>query len=180
MPVELETERLVLRMPRLDDAEGLLELVGDEAVMRAIGSEPGGIDVAVEHLERWLERWDVNDMGPFLLVHRQEGTVIGRVGPLVWSSATWETAALADAGDDAEVELGWAVGSAHWGRGYAPEAARAVRDWVYAERGVERLISLIDPANAKSARVAEKLGAEPGETVELFDGSLAAIWVHPR
>jgi RimJ/RimL family protein N-acetyltransferase len=180
MPVELETERLVLRMPRLDDAEGLLELVGDEAVMRAIGSEPGGVDVAVEHLERWLERWEVNDMGPFLLVHRQEGTVIGRVGPLVWSSATWETAALADAGDDAEVELGWAVGSAHWGRGYAPEAARAVRDWVYEERGVERLISLIDPANAKSARVAEKLGAEPGETVELFDGSLATIWVHPR
>jgi RimJ/RimL family protein N-acetyltransferase len=98
----------------------------------------------------------------------------------VWNSATWETASLADAGEDAEIELGWAIGSAHWGHGYAPEAARAVRTWVYEARSVERLISLIDPVNTKSARVAEKLDAEPSETVELFDGSLATVWVHPR
>jgi RimJ/RimL family protein N-acetyltransferase len=178
--LQLETERLVLRPPRLEDAEALLDFVGDGATMRPIGSEPGGIEVAVEHLERWLRRWEVNDMGPFLVVHRAKGNVVGRVGPLVWSSATWETAALADAGGDAEIELGWAIRSAYWGRGYAPEAARAVRQWVYDARSVERLISLIDPVNARSARVAEKLDAEPTETVELFDGSLATIWVHPR
>jgi RimJ/RimL family protein N-acetyltransferase len=180
MPVELETERLALRTPRSDDAEAVLDLVGDAKVMGPIGSEPGGMDVAVEHLERWLRRWEANDMGPFLVVHREAGTVIGRVGPLVWDSATWDTATLEAAGENAEVELGWAISSACWGRGYAPEAARAVRTWVYEERSVERLISLIDPANTKSARVAEKLGAEPSETVELFDGSPATIWVHPR
>jgi RimJ/RimL family protein N-acetyltransferase len=180
MPVQLETERLVLRTPRSDDAEAILDLVGDDQVMRAIGSEAGGIEVAVEHLARWLKRWEVNDMGPFLVVHREAGNVVGRVGPLVWSSATWETASLADAGEHAEIELGWAIVSTCWGRGYAPEAARAVRTWVYEARGVERLISLIDPVNTKSARVAEKLGAEPSETVELFDGDRATIWVHPR
>jgi RimJ/RimL family protein N-acetyltransferase len=180
MPVELETERLILRMPCLDDAEGLLDFVGDEAVMRPIGSEPGGIEAAVEHVERWIARWDANGMGPFLVVHREAGDIIGRVGPLVWNAATWETASLADAGENAEIELGWAIGSAYWGRGYAPEAARAVRTWVYEARSVERLVSLIDPVNTKSARVAEKLGAEPSETVELFDGSPATIWVHPR
>ena len=180
MHVELETERLVLRMPQSGDAEAVLDLVGDAQVMRAIGSEPGGMEVAAEHVERWLRRWDTNGMGPFLVVHREAGNVIGRVGPLVWNSTTWETDSLEDAGENAEVELGWAVSSAYWGRGYAPEAARAVRTWVYGTRSVERLISLIDPANAKSARVAEKLGAEPAETVELFDGSLATIWVHPR
>ena len=178
--MQIETERLVLRRPQLDDAEALLPLVGDAATMRPIGSEPGGMEVAVEHLERWLRRWAVNDMGPFLVVHRDEWNVIGRVGPLVWNSRTWETAALADAGEDAVIELGWAIRSAYWGSGYAPEAARAVRQWVYDERGVERLVSLIDPANTNSARVAEKLEAEPTETVELFDGSLATIWVHPR
>jgi RimJ/RimL family protein N-acetyltransferase len=177
---QIETERLLLRKPRREDAEALLDLVGDAASMIPIGSVPGGIEVAVEHLERWQRRWENNGMGPFLVVHRAGGNVIGRVGPLVWSSATWETAALAEAGADAEIELGWAIQSAYWGRGYAPEAARAVRQWVYDERGVERLISLIDPANTNSARVAEKLDAEPTETVELFDGSPATIWVHPR
>jgi RimJ/RimL family protein N-acetyltransferase len=177
--LQLETERLILRPPRPDDAEALLPLVGDGATMRPIGSEPGGIEVAVEHLERWLRRWEVNDLGPFLVVHREEGSVVGRVGPLVWSSATWETASLEDAGEDAEIELGWAIRSTYWGRGFAPEAARAVRQWVYDEREVERLVSLIGPANTRSARVAEKLGAKPTETVELFDGSFATIWVHP-
>ena len=178
--LQIETERLLLREPRLEDAEELLELVGDEAVMRPIGSEPGGIEVAIEHLERWRRRWEVNGMGPFLLLPKDGAIVLGRVGPLVWNTRTWETAVLADAGDDAVVELGWAVGSSHWGNGYAPEAARAVRQWVYDTHGVERLISLIDPANTKSARVAEKLDAEPTETVELFDGSPATIWLHPR
>jgi RimJ/RimL family protein N-acetyltransferase len=178
--VQLESERLVLRMPRLDDAEALLGLVGDPDVMRPIGSEPGGIEVAVEHLERWIRRWQANQMGPFLVVHRADDLVLGRVGPLVWNARTWETSTLADADDDAQVELGWVIAQEHWGRGYATEAARAVRQWVYDARGVERLISLIDPENTRSARVAEKLDAEPTGTVELFDGSPATIWVHPR
>jgi RimJ/RimL family protein N-acetyltransferase len=180
MHVRLETERLVLRPPQPADAEALLPFVGDGAAMRPMGSEPGGMDVAVEHLERWLRRWEANEMGPFLVFDGEEGNVLGRVGPLVWSPPTWETAALADAGDDAEIELGWAIRSDFWGRGYAPEAARAVRQWVYDARRVDRLISLIDPVNTSSERVAEKLGAMPTETVELFDGSPARIWVHPR
>jgi RimJ/RimL family protein N-acetyltransferase len=42
---------------------------------------------------------------------------------------------------------------AHWGNGYATEAARAVRNWAYAQGG-ESLISLIHPANVRSQRVA--------------------------
>jgi RimJ/RimL family protein N-acetyltransferase len=179
MPVELETERLVLRMPRSDDAEGLLDFVGDGAVMRPIGSEPGGIEVAVEHLERWLARWDANGMGPFVVVLPADGRILGRVGPLVWDTRTWQNSTLADAGDHAQVELGWAIGREHWGKGYATEAARAVRTWTYDERGVERLISLIDPANKRSERVAAKLGAKPVETVQVPSGT-ARLWVHPR
>lgn len=81
--MQLETERLSLRLPRLDDAGALLEFVGDAAVMRPIGSEPGGIEVAVEHLERWIARWRANGMGPFLVVRKGDGKVVGRVGPLV-------------------------------------------------------------------------------------------------
>ena len=76
-------------------------------------------------------------------------------------------------------ELGWALARAAWGHGYATEAARAVRAWAYAERGVERLISLIDPRNVRSVRVADKLGAEPERLVSTHHGP-ALVWVHPR
>jgi RimJ/RimL family protein N-acetyltransferase len=49
----IETERLVLRLPRLDDAEALLEFVGDEDVMRRIGDEPGGREKAEAFVARW-------------------------------------------------------------------------------------------------------------------------------
>lgn len=179
MPVELETERLLLRMPRTDDAEALLDFVGDEAVMRPIGSEPGGIEVAIEHVERWRLRWEVNDMGPFMLVRREDDRVLGRVGPLVWNTRRWEVSTFEDAGEDAQVELGWAIGREHWGYGFATEAALVVRDWLYDERAVERVISLIAPENTRSRRVALKLGATPAETVQT-PGGPAVVWVHPR
>jgi RimJ/RimL family protein N-acetyltransferase len=57
-----------------------------------------------------------------------------------------------------EVELGWRLGREHWGHGYATEgAAKAVR-WAFDERGLERLISIIDSGNERSLRVAAKLG----------------------
>jgi RimJ/RimL family protein N-acetyltransferase len=46
----------------------------------------------------------------------------------------------------------------HWGLGYATEAAAALRDWAFAERGLIRLISLIRPENVQSVRVAERIG----------------------
>ena len=83
------------------------------------------------------------------------------------------------AGEHAVTELGWALARAHWGQGLATEAARAVREWTYAERGVERLISLIDPKNTRSVRVADKLGAVPDELVTTVYGPLL-VWLHPR
>jgi RimJ/RimL family protein N-acetyltransferase len=175
--MRLETERLVLRLPRLEDADDLLELVGDDEVMRWIGGEAGDRDSTVEHLERWAMRWERNDVGQFVVV--LDGHAIGRVGLLVWDARTWQTSTYELAGGHAETELGWALARRHWGNGYATEAARAVRDWAYAERGLERVISLIAPDNVRSARVAEKLGARPERVVETDHGP-ACVWVHPR
>ncbi len=164
-------------MPRLEDVDDLLEFAGDAEVMRWISGEPGGRDVAVEHVERWLARWDANGVGQFVVV--ANGHIIGRVGLLVWDSRSWEISNYDSAGSAAETELGWAISSAHWGHGYAPEAAAAVRGWAHAERGLERVISLIDPRNVRSIRVADKLGAEPEQLVRSTYGPMI-VWVHPR
>ena len=67
-----------------------------------------------------------------------------------------------------EIEIGYLLGREHWGNGYATEAALAVRDWALAELGLERLIALIYPGNVRSIRVAEKLGMEPEDEIEIF------------
>jgi RimJ/RimL family protein N-acetyltransferase len=173
----LRTERLTLRKPTLDDVEIAGELLGDDRVMRFIGGGAVPRDAWGIVVEKWLQRWRDNGAGAFLLEH--DGRFVGRCGILVWDTRTWTPSTYADAGDHAQPELGWALCHDAWGNGYATEAARAVRDWVRAERGATRLISVIAPANVASARVAQRLGARPGETVQLFDTGDAVVWEHP-
>lgn len=173
----IETERLLLREPRLEDVDDLLEFVGDAETMRRLGGEPGGRDVAVALVERWCTRWERNGVGYFVVL--LDGRAIGRVGVNVWDMAAGDSSTWAAAGDAAQPELAWGLTSRYRGHGYATEAARAVRDWAYRERGIERLVSMIEPANVASARVAERLGANVEERVETVYGPMD-VWVHPR
>jgi RimJ/RimL family protein N-acetyltransferase len=176
----LETLRLVLRVPRLDDAEAFSEYLADPEVMRFLGGETVQREDVPSVVRKWLGRWEANGVGPFAIERRDDGRVVGRAGIIVWDTRDWRNSTWTEAGEHAQPELGWALGRAHWGKGYATEAAGAVRDWAREERSVERLISLINPGNVKSQRVAERLGATPEETVKLFDDGPAVVWVHPR
>jgi RimJ/RimL family protein N-acetyltransferase len=177
----IETERLLLRKPVLEDARAALDLATDPVAMAFLGGvHPDAAADPEFAVRRWLERWDANDCGPFMLVRREDRRWLGRCGVLVWDSRTWTHTTFAEAGEFAQPELGWALASEHWGRGYATEAARAVRDWAYRDRGFDSLVSLIEAANVRSQRVAERLGASPGETVELFDNGPHVVWEHPR
>jgi RimJ/RimL family protein N-acetyltransferase len=158
------TERLVLRVPTRDD--DLTEFTADVAVQEWLGPP------APDLLDLWIRRWERNGIGQFVV--ELDGAMVGRVGYVVWDSRTWETSAFDLAGEHAEVELGWAILSSHWGKGYATEAARAALDWIDAER----VISMIHPGNVRSRRVAEKLGATRTERVETPHGP-AEVWVHP-
>lgn len=157
----IETERLVLRRPRAEDAADLAVAYADPEVVRFIGD--GGTASLAEVQEgigAWLERWESWGVSLFSLERRDDGRVVGRAGFLRWDPETWEV------GGD-ETELGWLLGRQHWGHGYATEAALALRDWAFAERGLTRLISLIAPANLRSIRVAERLGERYERDVEV-------------
>ena len=164
-----------MRKPRLEDADDLLEYVGDPEVMRWIGGETGDLAATVATIERWLARWDENGIGTFSVEHK--GHVVGRVGFLIWDGNDWQISSYARAVEPV-TELGWTIARRHWGNGFATEAAQALRPWGY-EHGVESLISLINPANVRSIRVAEKLDAIATDTVEV-GGSPAVIWRHPQ
>jgi RimJ/RimL family protein N-acetyltransferase len=148
----ITSERLLLRKPRTDDAEALVEMFADPETMRYIGDgRTSDLEGARRALRRWLERWEESGIGQFVAERREDGGFVGRAGFLVWDPATWTPCALHES---AEVEIGWTIVRALWGNGYATEAALALRDWT--DRG--RLISLIQHGNERSVRVAEKIG----------------------
>lgn len=150
----IETERLLLRLPQIEDAPGLLEAFADPEAMRFIGDgSTTGLAGAEEAVERWLERWNAWEIGMFVIERAEDARVLGRAGFLRWDPETWEIGGR-------ETELGWGLARKHWGHGYATEAALAVRDWGIADRGLTRLISLIRPENKRSVRVAEKIGEQ--------------------
>jgi RimJ/RimL family protein N-acetyltransferase len=178
--IPLESERLVLRLPRLDDAPAMAEYLTDPEVMRFIGGATVPREEVPDVVQKWLDRWQQNGLGHFVLERRSDGHVLGRVGFVLWDVRTWRQSTFAEAGEHAQPELGWALARAHWGQGYATEAALAVRGWGRRHADVGRLISLINPANTASERVAQRLGARPSETVTLFDSGIAAVaWEHP-
>jgi RimJ/RimL family protein N-acetyltransferase len=163
--VRLETERLLLRPPTVADVAAPPHWLTDPEVMDWLG----GVEPPEEVVRRWLADWERFPSGKFLVERREDGVLVGRVGANYYDPATWRRT------PDGVPELGWALAREHWGRGYATEAAFAVRAWLAAPR----VLSLIAPANLRSQAVARRLGAEPGETVELPDGAGPhVVWVH--
>jgi len=157
----IETERLGLRKPRVEDAHDLVAAYSDAETMRYIGDGRTATLADVEAvIPRWLERWDDWGVGFFVLERKEDRRVVGRAGFLCWDPETWEVGG-------AETEIGWTLVREHWGRGYATEASLALRDWAFDERGLTRLISLIQPGNQRSIRVAEKLGERYERDVEI-------------
>jgi RimJ/RimL family protein N-acetyltransferase len=166
----IETERLILRKPRADDAADLAVAYADPEVVRFMGD--GGTATLAEveaGIERWLERWESWGLSLCSLERRDDGRVLGRAGFARWDPETWQL------GGD-ETELGWLLAREHWGQGYATEAALALRDWAFDDRELTRLISLINPENVRSIRVAERLGERFERNVDVRPGKVSRLY----
>jgi RimJ/RimL family protein N-acetyltransferase len=163
----IETERLLLRRPAEEDVESPPVWLSDPEVMDWLG---GVMEQPTDLVRLWIEQWERFPSGKFLVEQRSDGAVVGRVGANYYDVETWERSATG------EPELGWALAREHWGHGYATEAALAVREWLRAPH----VISLIASDNVRSQRVAERLGATPGETIELPGYGPHVVWEHPR
>jgi RimJ/RimL family protein N-acetyltransferase len=168
--MKLETERLLLRIPEPDDADGYLGVFSDTQVVAFLGMTPQTREDNVRGIERMRHHWERYGIGLFSVVRKEDERLLGRVGFLVWDPERWVGAMREDLeGDRLELEIGWTLGSEHWNRGYATEAALACRDWALGERGYTRLISLIAHGNTGSIRVAEKIGESYERDIERPD-----------
>jgi RimJ/RimL family protein N-acetyltransferase len=180
--LSLYTERLCLRAPTPHDAEALYDLFADEEVMEGLGREPvSAVEDVRAMIEGMIRGWRTEGLGPFILeTSATDQQVVGQAGLMIFDTRGWTPSTWARAGSHAQPELGWAVIRAHWGHGYATEAAMAIRDWARESRSISGLVSLISPDNVRSQRVAEKLGATPTETVTPIDSKRkTVVWRHP-
>ena len=153
--MQLETERLVLRVPEESDLDAWTEMYAQPEVERWLS--PRSREQVIAYVRETRERHHADGFGILAAERKEDGRVIGRAGMLVWDDRTWMPTTLTDARAHGEVEIGWALHPEVWGRGYATEASVACRDHVLAEIR-PRVIALIDPDNVRSIAVAERLG----------------------
>ncbi|MDA1359135.1 GNAT family N-acetyltransferase [Glycomyces luteolus] len=150
MTLELRTERLLLRPLSTGDAEALAAINADPEVMRYIGNgAPRDLEQTEALVAKVASHWDEHGWGAFAVCENDTGDLVG-LGILATPSFLPEILPA--------TEVGWRIGRDRWGRGYAPEAARAVIGFAFGDLGLDRVVSCIHSENAASVRVAEKLG----------------------
>lgn len=139
--------RLRLRQLQAADLPALFAVFSDPAVMRYWSHPPFATpddarwylaDIEAGRVNRTLWQWGI--------ARNEDDAVIGTV-----------TVYAVDAGNR-RAEIGYALGSAHWRRGYAEEALRAVLAHAFGPLGLARIEADIDPRNGPSCRLVEKLG----------------------
>jgi RimJ/RimL family protein N-acetyltransferase len=148
----IETERLRLRAWRPDDAEPFAALNADPEVTRFLRG-PMSRAESDELLARIRAHWDEHGFGLYALEVKATSAFAGFVGLAIPSFLPDVLPA---------VEVGWRLAREHWGNGYATEGARASLEHAFAGLGLRQVISIVDPANAASVRVAQRLGMERG------------------
>jgi RimJ/RimL family protein N-acetyltransferase len=150
MTLELATERLLLRPLTTGDTEALAAINADPEVMRYIGDGTARTLEQTEALTaKVAKHWDEHGWGAFAVRENDTGDFVG-LGILATPAFLPEILPV--------TELGWRIARDRWGRGYAPEAARAVMGFAFGDLGLDRLVSCIHSDNRASVRVAEKLG----------------------
>jgi len=160
----LETERLTQRVPGREDAQVLRDFYASDR-SRFVGG-PKTTEGAWRQLATEIGHWALRGYGRWIAVERETGRAVGLVG--LWNPEGWP-----------EPEVAWDLFEGFEGRGYATEAARAARSHAYGPLGWTTAISLVNPANTASARVAERLGASPdGEVTHETYGTIT-IYRHP-
>jgi ribosomal-protein-alanine N-acetyltransferase len=145
---ELETERLLLRKMRLDDAEAMFAYASDPEVTRYVLFETHqSVEDSEAFLRLAVEGYERGDFGGWGIVLKDSGAFVGTCGV----DADY-------APEHARAELGYVLSRQHWGKGLMPEAVRAIIRFCFRRMGLNRIEARCIAENVASARVMEKAG----------------------
>lgn len=167
--IRIETNRLILRLPRIEDFDRYAEVHADEGAMKFLGGP-------LKRAEAWRKflqmpgAWQLQGFAMFSIVEKATGRWLGQLGP--WRPEGWP-------GN----EVGWVFHPDAQGKGYATEAAAAAMDWAFENLGWKDVIHCIDPDNVPSQRVAERLGSRnkgPGKLPPPSEDHPIDVWGQTR
>lgn len=158
--VLITTDRLILRAPRMDDAEPLMAVFGDAEAMRYVNhGKTRSIEQVRESIQKRIDCLAANGFTLWTVVVADSGEIIGDCGaiPIAWQGP--------------EFELAYRLTPSAWGKGYATEAGRAAMASTWANTTLDHLVAVTAPGNLASQRVLVKLGfADQGETTAYYNG----------
>lgn len=153
----METKRLSLRPFTMDDLSSLHSIFSDPETM-AYYPAPFSEEQTKSWIKRNLERYQVDGFGLWGVLLKENNQFIGDCG-LVKQTIAGKT----------YVEIGYHINKIEWSKGYATEAAMSCMDYGFNTLGLNKLISIIDPKNCPSIRVAEKIGFTKEQDLFVFN-----------
>jgi RimJ/RimL family protein N-acetyltransferase len=156
----METERLILRRPRKDDAPAIFSAYAqDTEVTRYMTWRPHKNVEATYHIvQLMLKLWDEGKDYSYVITLKNADSAIGMI---------------AMHPEGFRVAIGYVLARQYWGKGYITEAAQTVTDWLLAQPDIYRVFATCDIENPASARVMEKIGMQR-------EGILRRYIVHPN
>jgi RimJ/RimL family protein N-acetyltransferase len=154
----LETERLALREITTDDAEFLLQLLNEPSFLKNIGDKNVRTiaDAATYALNGPIASYKQHGFGLYLVTLKETDVPIGICGLV-------KRELLPDA------DIGYAFLPAYWRKGYAFESTSAVKQYGLSQLGQQRILAIVNPENASSIKVLEKLGLRFDRMVRMAD-----------
>lgn len=150
-----ETERLFIRTLSLDDVPELTTILSDPEVMKY--SIRGICDEAATQrfIELCLESYATYSIGPWALVEKVSGKLVGFCG-----------VSPEEANGVEEMSLGYRLAKRHWGKGLASDAVKAVLNVAFSQKKLSSVVVIIEPENVASLKVANKAGFSAFDTLE--------------
>lgn len=143
----IETRRLIIREFKINDLDELFIVMSDPEVMRYSVSGPRSRKNTEEFIKASIDAYQRHSLAQHAVVLKQSQSLIGCSGfftPMV--------------NNIQEIELSYRLARNYWGQGLGTEAAQACCDYAFSDLLLKRLISIIEPENTASIRVAEKVG----------------------
>ncbi len=165
----IDTPRLLLRPPRMEDFDGWAGMMADAEGSRFI-SGPQPRSVAWRGFMAVAGCWALQGFCLFSVIEKSSGRWIGRLGPLMpegWPGP----------------EVGWALVRDVWHQGYATEGVTAAMNWVFDHLGWTEVIHVIAPENHASQALARKIGSHyraPGQLPPPAQDVRVDIWGQTR
>lgn len=158
---EIETERLYLRLFKPDDLEAFSLIRSDPDVMRYMrDGKPLSREQVSENLTGIIQHYREHSFGLWAAIYKQDSQLIGFCG-LQFLEQT------------PEIELGYMLSKAYWGKGLATEGAKASLKYGFGNLNLERIVAVAYPENLASRRVMEKVGMKYEKKALYYKRNLA-------